>query len=373
MNFGFRWRGFFGDRTDCGEEARHFVLAIARGHMPVEAVTTKIKIQEINLLEQFEQTLTNLDGQPSSDLFVSVWDCVPPLFPGTQEPGAFFTVGRGMFETDRIPDSWIPKCFQMDEIWVPNEFNWHSFRNSGIPEGKLFKLPPTTDLDLYTPMGPKAELPGGTKFKFLASSEWLIRKGWDLLLEAYWEEFSSEEPVVLLIKTWSRSEKNYKQQIEEKARTLGADKRAQVILLDSSFPFEEMPMIYRGADCFVLPSHGEATGLSYMQAMGCGLPAIGTGWGGNLEFMNKENSYLLNHELVSVPEGAYEDDPLLTSGHRWANPDKDHLKATMRRVFKNQAEAQSVGQRGRAYLEAHCSYDKIADILKAKLTSLLEY
>lgn len=38
----------------------------------------------------------------------------------------------------------------------------------------------------------------------------------------------------------------------------------------------------------------EGWGLPYMEAMSMGLPAIGTNWGGNLEFMNSNNSYLVN-------------------------------------------------------------------------------
>ena len=44
-----------------------------------------------------------------------------------------------------------------------------------------------------------------------------------------------------------------------------------------------------------------------MEAMACGLPTIGTGWGGSTEFMSRANSFLLNYSLV--PTDSVEADP----------------------------------------------------------------
>lgn len=41
-----------------------------------------------------------------------------------------------------------------------------------------------------------------------------------------------------------------------------------------TFPFEQMPIVYRSADIFTLPSMNEAFGLAYVEAMACGLPIV---------------------------------------------------------------------------------------------------
>jgi len=33
------------------------------------------------------------------------------------------TVGRTMFETDRLPEGWEARLNQMDDVWVPTEFH----------------------------------------------------------------------------------------------------------------------------------------------------------------------------------------------------------------------------------------------------------
>jgi len=43
-----------------------------------------------------------------------------------------------------------------------------------------------------------------------------------------------------------------------------------------TFPFDQMPLVYRCADIFTLPSIDEPFGQAYIQAMACGLPVVAT-------------------------------------------------------------------------------------------------
>ena len=43
-----------------------------------------------------------------------------------------------------------------------------------------------------------------------------------------------------------------------------------------TFPFEQMPAVYRSSDIFTLPSEDEPFGQAYIQAMACGLPTVAT-------------------------------------------------------------------------------------------------
>ena len=84
-----------------------------------------------------------------------------------------------------------------------------------------------------------------------------------------------------------------------------------------------------------------------MEAMVTGLPVIGTGWSGNTEFMDADNSYLVDSKVVDVSEEAAAETPVFR-GHRWAEPSVDHLRELMRCVFQDRDEARRRGEIARA-------------------------
>ena len=52
-----------------------------------------------------------------------------------------YRVARTMFETDGLPHDMAERCNNMDEIWVPTEFNVHSFVAAGEAGGsKMYAI-----------------------------------------------------------------------------------------------------------------------------------------------------------------------------------------------------------------------------------------
>lgn len=56
-------------------------------------------------------------------------------------PDADYSIGRTMFETDRIAPEWVAACNRMDEVWVPSQFNVETFAASGVERSKLVVIP----------------------------------------------------------------------------------------------------------------------------------------------------------------------------------------------------------------------------------------
>jgi glycosyltransferase involved in cell wall biosynthesis len=201
------------------------------------------------------------------------------------------------------------------------------------------------------------------------------RKGWELLVRAYLEEFSAREDVCLYLKTGYGSSTAEGQEdqrlITYILEILGRDpdRIPDVVLVNETLSNRQMPSLYCAADAFVLPSRGEAFGRSLMEAMACGLPVIGTGWSGNTEFMTDSNSYLIDYELVEVDEDAVDEDDRL-EGHRWAEPSVDHLKLLLRKVYERRVEARDVGATGRERIEARFSTDLIARQIEERIALL---
>ena len=102
--------------------------------------------------------------------------------------------------------------------------------------------------------------------------------------------------------------------------------------------------LMQSSDAYVSLHRSEGFGMTMAEAMLLGKPVIATGYSGNLDFMTRENAYLVDHALVPVGEGAgpYPPDAV------WAEPDLDHAAACLRSVFTDREEAARRAARGRA-------------------------
>ena len=103
-------------------------------------------------------------------------------------------------------------------------------------------------------------------------------------------------------------------------------------------------------DCYVSLHRAEGFGLTMAEAMAIGKPVIATGYSGNVDFMNAENSYLVDYEIGRVgpeceiypPEG------------EWAEPSVEHAAELMRHVYENPQEARG-SARARARTSPTCA------------------
>jgi TonB family protein len=104
------------------------------------------------------------------------------------------------------------------------------------------------------------------------------------------------------------------------------DSVAPISVVTDTLAPEDMPRLYAAADAYVMPTAGEGWGRPFMEALAMGLPTIASNWSGNLAFMDRETSWLIDGELVPVPDDA---DLFNTSykGHNWFEADADELAA----------------------------------------------
>jgi glycosyltransferase involved in cell wall biosynthesis/GT2 family glycosyltransferase/Flp pilus assembly protein TadD len=287
-----------------------------------------------------------------------------------RHPAAICNVGRTMFETDGLPADWRDKCNTMDEIWVPSDHNLKSFAAAGVDPKKLHKVPETYDTELFDPGVKPLDVDGLEGFVFLSVFSWIDRKAWDILLRAWFAEFKARDDVTLLLKTDAAiapQGTDCQREVERFVRDqlgIKPGKGARVVVLDRHLETADVPRMYRTADAFVLPSHGEGWGRPYMEAMAMGMPTIATRWSGNLEFMDDENSYLLDYKLVDTPSDSW------VSGHRWAEPSLTDLRRTMRRVFEHPKEAAATGARARADVLVSCSPEVVATAVRERLEAI---
>ena len=350
------WSGPLYDPSGYGEESRHFLFALddAAG-LPVAAQPLPWSHDVVDLTPDERRRLDALAQRPARPGFVHIHQDFPTRF--TRHPEAGVTIGRTMFETDRLPPDWVQGCNRLDYVWVPSAFNQTTFAQAGVDAAKLVVMPGCLDPVLFAQPGEPSALSevlrDSGRFLFLSVFDWTRHKGWDVLLRAFLEAFPNREDVLLVLKVWSTLGYTNAQITEQAGayvrQTLGhdltSDRRIRFVF--DRLTRAQLTGLYRAANAFVLPSRGEGWGRPYLEAMACGLPTIGTNWSGNTAFMTHENSYLLDYALEAVPEeGGWREIPTYR-GHRWAEPDGEGLVQFLRRVTEERSEAAQVGGRAR--------------------------
>jgi glycosyltransferase involved in cell wall biosynthesis len=340
--------GRFFETSGYAAEARSYAAGLARLGYDIQLLPLAERFPCLELIDPAELAgLTAMqDARVDRSRAVALLHQKPDTFPAT---GCLVEIARTTFETDRIPGDWVDRLNQLTEVWVPSRFNLETFEAAGVAPEKLRLVRQGIDTERFRPDAAPYPLRDRRGFTFLSTFTWQDRKGWDLLVRAFATEFGPDEDVTLVI--WAQP--YYRKPAEMQAdldrlirEELRLHRTPPIHLLAHPCPDSAMPGLYTACDAFVLPTRGEGWGRPFAEAMACGRPAIGTAWGGNLDFMTPANSYLIETDgLVPVSDAV---EVPSFRGHRWANPSVDHLRALMRHVVRNPAEAAARGARARS-------------------------
>lgn len=162
-------------------------------------------------------------------------------------------------------------------------------------------------------------------FSFLNISSGFPRKGVDLLLEAYFTEFTASDDVQLVIKTFPNPHNDVSAQVE--AWRKKSPNPPRCVHIDRDLAPEAVNTLYAEANCLAYPTRAEGFGLPIAEAMACRIPVIVTGYSGHMDFCSEDTAFLVDYDLV--PSRSH----LAITGAKWAEPKVSHLRDRMRYVF----------------------------------------
>ena len=266
------------------------------------------------------------------------------------------------WELEQLPEAWLGRGADVDEIWAPTTFISKSLRVLGKP---VFPMLPSVRLPSFVPKPKTAFGLSPNKFTFLFVFDMnsrLPRKNPLALIRAFRLAFSKTEAVELAIKV-SPQERFYPEWWDELRIAATAN---DVKLIDRSLERGDLLALMNAADGYVSLHRSEGFGLTMAEAMLLGKPTIATAYSGNLDFMTNENSYLVRHAMTRIEE----DIPPYPKGCEWAEPSVEHAAEQMRRVFDNRAEAAAIAARGRADAEQTLSVEAAAKRMTTRLMEI---
>lgn len=249
-----------------------------------------------------------------------------------------------LFETDRCPISWVDSLLKMDKILVFSEFNRKGWSKSGIPTEKIDKLPVAIDSFLYNPEGPRLSIKNKKGFVFLTSGDFTERKNFEAVLEAYVKEFTSSDPVTLIVKAHyggfvKKHRRECAARLQKIANHFNPENPPRILFWGDKISDYAMAALYRSVDAFVLTSRGEGLGLQYLEAMASGTPIIHADWSAQTDYLNTSNSYPVAATLKTIDDPNYIVKCPQALNSKWCQVDIGDLKNAMRHVVNNYGEA----------------------------------
>lgn len=263
-----------------------------------------------------------------------------------------YTIGLWAWELETFPAWMYHALAHVDEIWALSEFNAQAFRSVTDRPVHVFPVPASP-----TPRHPRPALEGldAGRDYFLFVFDYLSeveRKNPCGLIGAYREAFPGDDGPALVIKSLNGEQRRTER---ERVRS-AASGHPGVFLIEEYLPAEQLHGLMQHALAFVSLHRSEGLGLGLMESMAQGTPVIATGYSGNLEFMNAENSLLIPYTLVPATESA----GYYAGLGSWAEPDRAAAAAAMRRLAAAPEEARALGRRAQRDVLARFTRERAA-------------
>lgn len=337
--FGVNVTGLLSGKLGLGEAARWIINTLSEAGVPNKPLLGRLRVpgEEIDEYKSIDS-----DAPYAINLVCLNGDTLPKL---TRDLGEGFFKHRynaalWWWELPEFPEDWSESFKLLDEVWVATDFIYNVVAPvSPIPVHKI-KLPV-----VVAPFEPRsrAELGMPDDFVFLFVHDYhstMARKNPLGLVEAFRSAFPEGSGASLVIKSINGD----RMPQSHEAVMAAARGRSDIHLIDGFVDSGMKNAMIDSCDCYVSLHRSEGFGQTIAEAMWLGRPAIATGFGGNLDFMDAENSYLVRHDWARVGDDAH---PYPPDGE-WAEPDLQHAAELMREVFENPAEAAARGKAGAA-------------------------
>ncbi|MHA1820051.1 MAG: glycosyltransferase [Promethearchaeota archaeon] len=338
-----------------------------------------LKLAPLSILEDNDPLKQYLSDMPPPDDAFYIINHIPTTDPEAQ---AYFSV----FEADHIPDNWIEIFNRALVIMTQSKFCKRIFSKNIDDPSKIHVIPYIIP-DKFKPSGKKMDVLKEFKIKlgdldnkenpFIFGSifEWIPRKAPERTIKAFIEEFNRDENVILLLRTYStqvpfiydptspdgkiKSRRPLKEIIEDIAE---GDPR--VVLIDQVIP--NLDEFYRGLNAYISCTAGEGWGQTLTEAMVSGVPTIASRHSGNLDFMNDDNSYLVEvHNWSEIPD---------MPGFYWKLPKISSIRKIMREVYEqtlNGSETLKTKIQNAIKLKDSLTREKIAPKIYAALKDFI--
>jgi glycosyltransferase involved in cell wall biosynthesis len=364
---GVELAGYLESAVGVGEAARRYLGALRSAGVPVRPRDVPLPGRD-RVRAELPVGLSPRNEDIAVNLLCLNPEQMIPYLSGPEAPSreGRLTVGLWSWEVDVLPPGWREASRGLAQVWTYSRFS------AGLIGAALdvpvLGFPPPLASHRENKGGsseepPRADLPAGFRvlvmFDYLSTLE---RKNPLGAIEAYRRAFDPADGAVLVVKSINGQHRPERHS-EVRAALAG---RPDIVQIDRTISGDERDALIAACDCYLSLHRSEGHGMPLAEAMALGKPVVTTAYGGNIEFMNPDNSYLVDWAQARVPDGVEH----YPAGASWAEPDVEHASGLLR-TARHDAEADnSRARRGQADVQMQLAPAVVGARMRASLQAL---
>ncbi len=363
FKFGVNVVGYFSSELGMGEQGRIVIRAVELSGIPFSTITSNRNESRKNHPHQDRKSEIRRPVNIfviNADQMVN-WKGLPEFREISQHP----TVGVWAWELEDFPDEFSHVFDTLQEVWTISEFAQKAIQQQ--TEKPVYVLPmPMSHINNQeiAKYNPFSETTRGypyflSIFDFQSSMD---RKNPIATIEAFKRAFNKDENVKLVIKTingdlWPKQKEVLSNE------TLGY---GNIHIFDQYLDKSEVLSLIKNSLAYVSLHRSEGYGLTLAESMELGTPVIATGYSGNLDFMDKTNSLMVDYDLIDVADssGAYR------VKSRWADPRIESAATHMRHLFDDPVFAGNLGNAGKIAVKNNFELSRTAEFIYQRVSAV---
>lgn len=333
-----------------GHVAQCFAIALSRSqNFQVQILETRQKWVYDGLYKEELKSIEVVSEIKSCDLVLQIG--TPNSFKQINKPCLFFT----LCDQSDLTEQEIKKMQGVNAVITASSSGLRVFERY-FPKVYLTPLP--VDSKLFKP-APRWRCEGPDCFSFIFVGSFSFRKGVDLLVEAFLQEFSWQEVNLHLHCPGQKADELGNFLIK---KSQAYNKIPMFSFSTNSLHPEWVNRFYNRADAFVSFTRGEGWGLPIAEAMSCGLPVIAPLSTSMLDYLTNDVAFCLPTKEKSVSEISDSFGHNFKASHSgsYYEINLQEAKECLRYVWSQKDRGAEIGKKGRVHMNTNFSFERFA-------------
>lgn len=255
------------------------------------------------------------------------------FYPQTRARALIWNLDNTIF-----PPGWKEYHRSLDYVLPSSAFAYNIFKENGIPAEKMFVVPHGVDTNFFNKNIPPYPLETKKRVKIFCNTiQPHGRKLYDRVFKGYLDAFTSKDDVCLVLKTKFKTP-DPKSAFEVDVKKILTDLYSkyrnppEIEIINDTY-IENIGSLYTACDIVVNMSSIECFWLPGLESLACGNVVIAPRYGGQLEYLNDDNSLLVNTKEMLAPQSHqyWTFDSEAVTG----DPDTKHFTELLRYAYEN--------------------------------------